>query len=118
MTTERFISIAKRIHGSKYSYEHSKVDKKLKRIIITCPKHGDVEISWLQHLNGKGCPICEKEEKERLKREELEEKNRIKKEKQREREREKAYKKEQKRLQIITRKETVRDVFPSLQEAS
>jgi len=63
VTTESFIAEAKEIYGELYDY--SKVDYKNKehKVIVTCPIHGDFQIYAREHLDGKGCPKCEKGEK-------------------------------------------------------
>lgn len=63
VTTESFIAEAKEIYGERYDY--SKVDYKNRdhRIIVTCPVHGDFQVYAREHLDGKGCPKCEKGEK-------------------------------------------------------
>ena len=55
---ELFISKARKIHGNKYDYSkvvYRGVDKK---VIITCPVHGDFEQSPYVHLKGHGCRFC------------------------------------------------------------
>ena len=63
VTTESFIAEAKEIYGNRYDY--SKVDYKNRdhRVIVTCPIHGDFQVYAREHLDGKGCPKCEKGEK-------------------------------------------------------
>ena len=63
VTTESFIAEAKDIYGDRYDY--SKVDYKNRehRVIVTCPVHGDFQVYAREHLDGKGCPKCEKGEK-------------------------------------------------------
>lgn len=63
VTTESFIAEAKEIYGDRYDY--SKVDYKNreKQVIVTCPIHGDFKVYAREHLDGKGCPKCEKGEK-------------------------------------------------------
>ena len=63
VTTESFIAEAKEIYGDRYDY--SKVDyiNKEHRVTIVCPVHGDFQIYAREHLDGKGCPKCEKGEK-------------------------------------------------------
>lgn len=63
VTTESFIAEAKEIYGDNYDY--SKVDYKNKdhRVTIVCPAHGDFQVYAREHLDGKGCPKCEKGEK-------------------------------------------------------
>jgi len=63
VTTESFIAEAKEKYGDRYDY--SKVDYKNKehRVTIVCPVHGDFQVYAREHLDGKGCPKCEKGEK-------------------------------------------------------
>lgn len=63
VTTESFIAEAKEIYGDRYDY--SKVDYKNRehRVIVTCPIHGDFQVYAREHLDGKGCPKCEKGDK-------------------------------------------------------
>lgn len=63
VTTESFIAEAKEIYGDRYDY--SKVDYKNKdhRVTVVCPVHGDFQVYAREHLDGKGCPKCEKGEK-------------------------------------------------------
>ena len=63
VTTESFIAEAKEIYGDRYDY--SKVDYKNKdhRVTVVCPVHGDFQVYAREHLDGKGCPKCEKAEK-------------------------------------------------------
>lgn len=70
---EDFIKYAKEIHGDFYSYDKADIRyietkdeyglthikrKSPKKIIITCPIHGDFEQISINHLVGKGCPKC------------------------------------------------------------
>ena len=63
VTTESFIAEAKEIYGDRYDY--NKVDYKNRdhRVVVTCPVHGDFQVYAREHLDGKGCPKCEKGEK-------------------------------------------------------
>ena len=63
VTTESFIVEAKEVYGNRYDY--SKVDYKNRdhRVVVTCPVHGDFQVYAREHLDGKGCPKCEKGEK-------------------------------------------------------
>ena len=67
VTTDSFIAEAKEIYGDRYDY--SKVDYKNKehRVTIVCPVHGDFQVYAREHLDGKGCPKCEKGKKFLLK---------------------------------------------------
>lgn len=57
-TTEEFISDAIKVHGDEYTYD--KVDYQLaqKKVIITCPIHGDFLITPNNFLKGSGCRKC------------------------------------------------------------
>lgn len=56
--TDYFIRQAKRIHGDKYIYAKTQYVKALEDVIITCPIHGDFQLTPNEHLNGRGCPLC------------------------------------------------------------
>lgn len=65
--TEWFIRRAKEIHGDKYTYEHSVYINSKKPITITCPIHGDFEMTPNDFLDNHGCPHCKGDaERERL----------------------------------------------------
>lgn len=59
-TKEDFVTRAREVHGSKYDY--SKVDyiDNSKKVIIICPEHGEFEQVVRNHLIGKGCPSCKR----------------------------------------------------------
>ena len=57
-TTEQFIEGAKRVHGDRYDYSKTVYDGAYKKVIITCPVHGDFEQAATVHLSGCGCPKC------------------------------------------------------------
>ena len=61
LTTEKFISKSKLIHGEKYDY--SKIDYKncKTKVNIVCRYHGDFFQTPDGHLQGKGCPKCKGE---------------------------------------------------------
>jgi len=63
VTTESFIEEAKVIYGEKYDYSKVQYINKEHRVTIICPIHGDFEVYAREHLDGKGCPKCEKSEK-------------------------------------------------------
>lgn len=56
--TNYFIRQAKRIHGDRFSYVKTNYVKALEDVIITCPIHGDFQLTPNEHLNGRGCPLC------------------------------------------------------------
>ena len=57
-TTETFIQKAKEIHNNKYTYDKLVFQSVHKKVIITCPIHGDFEQLAAGHLAGKGCIKC------------------------------------------------------------
>lgn len=65
LTTERFISDATVIHNGKYDYSKTDLKKKdeKRRVLITCPVHGDFRQSPYSHLKGCGCSECGKKQR-------------------------------------------------------
>lgn len=59
--TEEFVQKAKYVHNDFFSYDHCKYENSNKKVIVTCPIHGDFEIKANNHLNGNGCPHCRKD---------------------------------------------------------
>lgn len=57
-TQDKFIEDALRVHGDKYNYSKTKYITARKKIIITCPIHGDFEQNPNKHLLGSGCNAC------------------------------------------------------------
>ena len=57
-TTEEFIQLSNTIHNNFYHYQKTNYVSTHKNIIVTCPIHGDFEITPANHLHGHGCPIC------------------------------------------------------------
>ena len=64
LSTADFISRAKIIHNSFYSYPRAKYINSRIKIIITCPMHGDFTQRADCHLRGQGCVKCRGHEKE------------------------------------------------------
>lgn len=60
MTTEAFITKARRVHGDRYDYSKTHYIGSLTKVTITCPQHGDFEQIPNNHLSGSGCPPCNK----------------------------------------------------------
>lgn len=58
VTTERFIERAKKVHGDFYNYSKTVFEKSTKKVVITCPIHGDFEQTPHLHLRGESCPKC------------------------------------------------------------
>ena len=63
VTTESFIAEAKEIYGERYDYSKVEYKNRDHRVTIVCPVHGEFQIYAREHLDGKGCPKCEKGEK-------------------------------------------------------
>lgn len=57
-TTKSFIDACNYIHGGRYYYDKTKYVRRDKKVIITCPVHGDFEQTPGNHLYGYGCPAC------------------------------------------------------------
>ena len=57
-TKEKFIEKARSIYGDKYTYDKVNYINSEVKVIITCPKHGDFEITPDNFLRGHSCPHC------------------------------------------------------------
>lgn len=75
LTTKEFIEKAIKIHGNKYNYSESIYGGTKKPIKIICPKHGEFYQTPNDHLNGKGCPICNESHLEKAVKKILDENN-------------------------------------------
>ena len=72
--TEEFIRRAKEVWGNRYGYDKVEYLGNKKKVIVTCPIHGDFQTTAYDFLQGHGCPQCGMEsvkEKRRRKPEEL-----------------------------------------------
>jgi very-short-patch-repair endonuclease len=58
--SNNFIFKSKKIHNNKYNYDNVNYINSKKSVNITCPIHGDFPQSPNSHLNGRGCPKCQK----------------------------------------------------------
>lgn len=65
-TLEQFIEQANKIHNSKFDYGKSIYVNDETKLIVTCPIHGDWEVTPNNHLSGRGCPICNQSKGETL----------------------------------------------------
>lgn len=63
ITTESFIAEAKEIYGDRYDYSKVEYKNRDHMVTVVCPIHGDFKVYAREHLDGKGCPKCEKGEK-------------------------------------------------------
>ena len=57
-TTERWINIAKQIHGNKYDYTKIQYVNPMTKVCIICPTHGEFWQYPNNHLKGCGCKKC------------------------------------------------------------
>ena len=58
MTKDEFVRRSKEVHDNYYSYDNVVYIGSDKKVMITCPKHGDFPQTPAHHLNGKGCRNC------------------------------------------------------------
>ncbi len=58
LTTEEFISRARRVHGNKYDYALVEYSGTYIPVKIICREHGEFEQKPIQHLGGHGCQTC------------------------------------------------------------
>jgi very-short-patch-repair endonuclease len=58
MDNRKFIMEANEVHDNFYTYDKVEYIWCHKKIIITCPKHGDFLQEPRTHLSGHGCPVC------------------------------------------------------------
>jgi len=56
--TSSFISKATTVHASKYKYNKVAYSTAHRKVVITCPIHGDFKQTPNSHLAGKGCTKC------------------------------------------------------------
>ena len=59
--TNNFITKANIKHSDKYTYDKVVYIDSKRKVIITCPEHGDFEQTPDSHLSGHGCPKCKNE---------------------------------------------------------
>jgi len=60
-TTEDFIEKASKVHHNKYKYSNTEYVHARKKVLITCPHHGDFLQRPSDHLSGYGCRECRTE---------------------------------------------------------
>ena len=61
MDAEYFIERVKKVHGDRYDYSKTEFVHSTKKVIITCPIHGDFKQVPPSHLKGMGCAKCARE---------------------------------------------------------
>lgn len=55
---DKFISLARAVHGDKYNYSKVNYINNNSKVIIICPKHGEFEQRPRIHTSGTGCSKC------------------------------------------------------------
>lgn len=60
VTTNSFIKEAQSVHGNRYIYSEVNYIKAKNPVIIICKKHGEFRQQPQHHINGSGCPLCNK----------------------------------------------------------
>lgn len=63
LTTAEFVAKATQVHGGRYTYGKVVYETKLSKIVVTCPKHGDYEVSATIHIQGHIGRCCAHEAK-------------------------------------------------------
>jgi hypothetical protein len=58
LTTEEFISRARRVYGNKYGYASVEYSGTFIPVKIICREHGEFEQKPNTHLSGRGCKTC------------------------------------------------------------
>ena len=61
-TKEKFLELAKSIHGDKYNYSKVNYINYTTPVTIMCPIHGEFEQAPKYHISGTGCPKCGREQ--------------------------------------------------------
>ena len=59
-TTDEFIERSRKIHSNKYDYSKVEYINSKTKVCIICPKHDEFWQKPNGHLNGQGCPSCNK----------------------------------------------------------
>ena len=60
ITADDFIRRSQKKHGNKYDYSKCKYVNNQTKVCIICPEHGEFWQLPINHLNGQGCPKCQK----------------------------------------------------------
>ena len=66
LSNDEFIEKAKKIHGNKYDYSKTIYTTSKSKVTIICPEHGEFEQRAKDHLNGNGCPYCNRNLSKRM----------------------------------------------------
>lgn len=60
LTTKEFVKKASKVHNNKYDYSKAIYTKSCDKVTIICPVHGKFQQTANSHLQGSGCPKCNK----------------------------------------------------------
>jgi very-short-patch-repair endonuclease/uncharacterized C2H2 Zn-finger protein len=66
LNTDLFIKKANKKHNFLYEYKKTYYKFSKQEVIITCKTHGDFKQKPYAHLNGQGCPMCNKSKGENI----------------------------------------------------
>lgn len=58
LTQDEFLRRSHKVHGTYYNYDKAIYSGYNKKVIITCPAHGDFSQTPHAHVDGQGCPKC------------------------------------------------------------
>jgi hypothetical protein len=58
--TQEFILKCNKLHNNKYDYSRVRYKNSMHKISIICPDHGEFVKNPRDHLNGSGCPECQR----------------------------------------------------------
>ena len=75
LTTEGWITKARKVHGDKYDYSKVKYVNAKTKVCIICSEHGGFRQIPNDHIQGHGCPICNSSQLEILVHKSLKENN-------------------------------------------
>lgn len=58
LTKDKFVELARKVHGDKYDYSKVEYTNNKSKVTIVCPIHGEFEQTPNSHLRGAGCLSC------------------------------------------------------------
>lgn len=58
LTKDKFVELAREVHGDRYDYSKVEYTNNKSKVTIVCPIHGEFEQTPNSHLRGAGCPSC------------------------------------------------------------
>lgn len=66
MDTDMFIKKANKVHCGVYDYAKTVYKNNSTKVLVTCKKHGDFMTTPTDHIRGRGCPVCEGSNSEKI----------------------------------------------------